>query len=224
VLTFRLLTAEELAQARALLAGAQWEDGRSSAGEQAALAKQNEQLPPGSESARALQAMLLQALERSPRFLAMALPRRIYPPRFNRYTPEAPSYGPHVDSAIRFVQAGVQVRTDLSCTVFLTEPTEYDGGELVTRGPHGERSAKLPAGHAVLYPGTSVHEVLPVKRGVRIASFFWVESLVRDAGQRQLLLEMDDALTALRQQAGDSPATVSLMGTYHNLLRMWAQT
>lgn len=224
MLTFPLLTLEELAQARALLTGAQWEDGRSSAGEQAALAKQNEQLPPGSESARRLQAMVLQALERSPRFLATALPRRIYPPRFNRYTPEAPSYGPHVDSAIRFAQAGVQVRTDLSCTVFLTEPTEYDGGELVTRGPDGERSAKLPAGHAVLYPGTSVHEVLPVKRGVRIASFFWVESLVRDAGQRQLLLEMDDALTALRQQAGDSPATVSLMGTYHNLLRMWAQT
>lgn len=224
MLTFPLLTAGEFAQARALLTDAQWEDGRSSAGEQAALAKQNEQLSPGNEPARTLQAMVLQALERSPRFLAAALPRRIYPPRFNRYTPQAPRYGPHVDSAIRFAQAGVQVRTDLSCTVFLAEPSEYDGGELVTHGPDGEQMAKLPAGHAVLYPGSSVHEVLPVTRGARIASFFWVESLVRDAGQRQLLLEMDDALTALRRQAGDSLATVSLMGTYHNLLRMWAQT
>ncbi len=223
VLTFPLLRPDEVRRARDLLATATWVDGRATAGEQAAQAKQNQQLATGTEAARTLQALVLQALERSPRFLAAALPKRVFPPRFNRYAPEAPHYGPHVDNAIRLAEAGVRVRTDLSCTVFLSDPHEYDGGELVMHGAGGDRSVKLAAGQAVLYPGTSVHEVRPVTRGARLASFFWVESMVRSHEQRQLLLEMDDALVQLRQ-SGESPATVSLMGTYHNLLRMWADT
>ena len=165
---------------------------------------------------------MLQALERSPRFLAAALPKRVFPPRFNRYAPEADRYGPHVDNAIRLTESA-RVRTDLSCTVFLSSPDEYDGGELVIHGSDGSREIKLDAGEVVLYPGTSVHEVRPVTRGARLASFFWVESLVRSDEQRRLLLDLDDALTELRSH-GETPTTVSLMGTYHNLLRMWADT
>jgi PKHD-type hydroxylase len=224
LLTLPLLEADELRQARALLDGAGWVDGRASAGPQAAEAKNNEQLPPECEASRALQALVTRALERSPRFLAAALPRKVFPPRFNRYAGDSNHYGPHVDSAIRFADNGARVRTDLSCTVFLSEPHEYEGGELVIHGPGGARRIKLAAGQAVLYPGTSVHEVTPVTRGMRLASFFWIESLVRDEAQRRLLLEMDDALIDLRSQHGDSPATVALTGTYHNLLRMWADT
>lgn len=224
LLTFPLLSTQEVQHAHGLLEGAPWTDGRAGAGEQAVQAKRNEQLPPSCEAAQALQQLLLAALDRSPRFLAAALPKRIFPPRFNRYSPAADRYGPHVDGAIRFVEGGVRVRTDLSCTVFLCDPQDYDGGELVMHGPDGEQAVKLPAGHAVLYPSTSVHEVRPVTRGARLASFFWVESLVRSSEQRRLLLELDDALIQLRQSAGDSPATVSLMGTYHNLLRMWSDT
>ena len=224
VLTLPLLETDELRQVRDLLAGAGWVDGRASAGPQAAEAKNNEQLPPDCEASRALQALVTRALERSPRFLAAALPRKVFPPRFNRYSGDSNHYGPHVDSAIRFADNGARVRTDLSCTVFLSEPHEFEGGELVIHGPDGARRIKLPAGQAVLYPGTSVHEVTPVTRGARLASFFWIESLVRDETQRRLLLEMDDALTLLRGTHGESPATVALVGTYHNLLRMWADT
>jgi PKHD-type hydroxylase len=223
LLTFPLLTADELARARALLDGAQWQDGRGSAGAQAVQAKHNEQLDPASGASLALQELVTRALERAPRFLAAALPLRIFPPRFNRYTGATNHYGPHVDNAVRFADPVTRVRTDLSCTVFLSDPASYDGGELVIREPGGNRSVKLEAGHAVLYPGTSVHEVLPVTRGERLASFFWIESMVRSPEQRQLLLELDDALMMLREQ-GESPATIALMGTYHNLLRMWAQT
>lgn len=223
LLTFPLLGTEELQQARRLLANATWTDGRASAGAQAVLAKNNEQLAPHSDEARALRQIVLQALDRAPRFLAAALPKRVFPPHFNRYGGEANYYGNHVDGAVRFLENGARVRTDLSCTVFLAEPDEYDGGELVVHGPGLPQSVKLPAGHAVLYPGTSVHEVRPVTRGHRLASFLWVESMVRSGEQRQLLLEMDDALTQLRAQ-GESPATVALTGTYHNLLRMWAET
>lgn len=225
LITFPLLTPGELQQARSLLAGAPWSDGRASAGDQAVLAKNNEQVPPECEASRKLQALVTAALDRSPRFLAAALPRKLFPPRFNRYRGGSNHYGPHVDSAIRFAEPGVRVRTDLSCTVFFSDPHSYDGGELVIRGPgaHAPR-VKLEAGHAVLYPGTSVHEVTPVTRGERLASFFWIESMVRGEEQRKLLLELDDAITALRSEHGESAASVALAGTYHNLLRMWADT
>lgn len=223
LLTFPLLTAQELDHARQLLDAGSWVDGRATAGEQAVRAKRNEQLDPTCDSAQALQALVTRALERSPRFLSAALPKRIVPPQFNRYRPGADRYGPHVDNAIRLL-SGTRVRTDLSCTVFLADPGSYDGGELVVNEPGTRREVKLAAGHAVLYPGTSVHEVLPVTRGVRLASFLWIESMVRSDEQRRLLLELDEALTTLRGECGDSPATVSLMGTYHNLLRMWADT
>jgi PKHD-type hydroxylase len=219
-----LLDADEVRRARALLADAPWGDGGVSAGDQALQVKNNEQLPPGCDASRALQEMILRALDRSPRFLAAALPRKVFPPRFNRYTGATNSYGSHVDGAIRFTDNGVRVRTDLSCTVFLSEPHEYEGGELVAHGAGREQRVKLPAGHAVLYPGTTVHEVTPVTRGARIASFFWIESMVRSLEQRRLLLELDDALTALRSRIGDDESTVALTGTYHNLLRMWADT
>jgi PKHD-type hydroxylase len=220
-----LLDADEVRRARALLADAPWGDGGVSAGDQALQVKNNEQLPPGCDASRALLVLIRRALDRSPRFLAAALPRKVFPPRFNRYTGATNSYGSHVDGAIRFTDNGVRVRTDLSCTVFLSEPHEYEGGELVAHGAGREQRVKLPAGHAVLYPGTTVHEVTPVTRGARIASFFWIESMVRSTEQRQLLFEMDMALLQLRARGGeDDPALVRLTGTYHNLLRMWADT
>lgn len=222
LLTFPLLDESELRQARSLLETAPWADGRSTAGSQAVQAKNNEQLPHDCKASRALQSMVQDALDRSPRFLSAALPRRLFPPRFNRYSGGSNFYGKHVDGAVRFTEDGGRVRTDLSCTVFLSQPEEYEGGELVIHGPDGVRRIKLPAGHAVLYPGTSVHEVLPVTRGQRLASFFWVESMVRGHEQRKLLLELDEALMALRGRDGESPEAVALTGTYHNLLRMWA--
>lgn len=224
LITFPLLDANQLREARALLAAGPWEDGRATAGSQAVKVKNNEQLATGSEQARALQQMLLQALERAPRFLAAALPLKVLPPRFNRYSGASNSYGAHVDNAIRFTDAGLRVRTDLSCTVFFSEPGEYDGGELVVRDASTEQRVKLPAGHAVLYPGTHVHEVTPVTRGARLASFFWIQSMVRGLEQRRLLLELDDSITALRNRDGESDIAVALTGTYHNLLRMWADT
>jgi len=225
LVTLRLFEAAEVRRLRALLDAGPWGDGRASAGEQAAQVKNNEQLPADCDASRQCQQAILQALDRSPQFLAAALPRKVFPPRFNRYSPAASRYGRHVDSAIRFADNGARVRTDLSCTVFLSDPDDYDGGELVMHGPAGaEQTVKLPAGHAVLYPGTSVHEVTPVTRGQRVAGFFWIESMVRSHEQRRLLLEFDNALVALRTSAGDNDATVALAGTYHNLLRMWADT
>jgi PKHD-type hydroxylase len=219
-----LLTPDELRQARVLLDAAPWQDGRASAGGQAVQAKNNEQLPPESEASHALQAIVLGALDRSPAFLAAALPKKLFPPRFNRYGGRANHYGRHVDNAVRFAANGARVRTDLSCTLFLSEPAEYDGGELVVHGAGDSRRAKFAAGDAVLYPGNSVHEVLPVTRGARLAAFFWIESMVRSNEQRDLLHQMDLALMALRARDGDGPETVALTGTYHNLLRMWADT
>ena len=224
LLTFPLLDAAALRQARNLLAEAPWADGRSSAGEQAAQVKNNEQLPPDSEAARALSALVVAALDRSPAFLAAALPRKVFPPRFNRYAGASNHYGPHVDNAIRLAGDGDRVRTDLSCTVFLADPADYGGGELRIHDGPASKDVKLPAGHAVLYPGDRVHEVLPVTRGARLASFFWIESMVRDPQQRRLLWDLDQSLMALRGEHGESEATVALTGTYHNLLRMWACT
>ena len=228
----QVLNDDELAQARSLLADAPWTDGRGTAGPQAATVKHNQQLPVGSAAAQALQALVLAALDRHPLFFSAALPKRLLPPMFNRYGGEANPgghYGDHVDQAIRHIatgaQAGQRLRTDLSCTLFLADPTDYDGGELVIADANqGSPRIKLPAGDALLYPGTRVHRVEPVTRGQRLASFFWIESLVRSDEQRRLLFDMDLALMKLRSRDGESAEAVSLTGTYHNLLRLWADT
>ena len=223
----QLLSADELAQARALLLaeGAPWIDGRRSAGQQAVQAKNNEQLAQDSPSAATLRTLVLAALQRDALFFSAALPRKIFNPLFNRYTGATNHYGAHVDNAVLHSREPDQwVRADVSCTVFLAPPEDYDGGELVVHDTYGQQAIKLPAGDAVLYPGTSVHEVRPVTRGARLASFFWIESMVRSDEQRRLLFDMDMALLQLRQQHGEGPEATRLTGTYHNLLRMWANT
>lgn len=223
----QLLTFEELRQIRQILdaVDAPWIDGRSSAGAQAAQVKNNEQLSQNSPQAAQLRPLILRALQREPLFFSAALPRKIYNPLFNRYRPEAPTYGPHIDGAVLHSHADDQwVRTDVSCTVFLADPDEYDGGELTIHDTFGPQRVKLPAGDAVLYPGTSLHSVAPVTRGARLASFLWIESMVRSDEQRRLLFELDMQLLRLRQQHGETPETTALTGVYHNLLRMWAST
>lgn len=222
-----LLTADELAGLRTALQAddAPWTDGRRSAGEQALAQKNNEQLAQDSALSARLRGIILAALQRDPLFFTAALPRKIFNPLFNRYSGQANHYGTHVDGAVLRSRAnGEWVRSDLSCTVFLAEPHEYDGGELVVHDHWGEQAVKLSAGDAVLYSGTSVHEVRPVTRGARLASFFWIESMVREDAQRQILLDMDLALLALRQRHGESAETLRLSGCYHNLLRQWAST
>lgn len=223
-----ILSSSELAKARDQLAHAHWTDGRDSAGPQARDVKNNEQLPHDCEAATAIRQMVLNGLNRSALFFSAALPLRIFTPRINRYSGQANAYGNHVDNAIR-LKAGPQghtdyVRTDVSCTVFLSDPHEYDGGELTVSDTYGTRGVKLPAGHAVLYPGTSLHQVTPVTRGARVACFLWVQSMVRSDEQRRLLFDMDMNLLALRQRHGESAETTALTGTYHNLLRQWAET
>ena len=186
--------------------------------------KNNEQIPAESEAARALQELVMGALEKHATFFSAALPRDIFPPMFNRYSGASNAYGNHIDAAIRYAPAG-RVRTDISCTLFLSDPSEYDGGELVVEDTFGAQRVKLPAGDMVLYPGTSVHRVEPVTRGARLASFFWIESMVRSDEQRRLLFEMDRHLMHLRSTVGETDAgVVGLSGVYHNLLRQWAQT
>ena len=219
-----LLSADEVRQARQLLEGAPWADGRESAGPQAAQVKNNQQLPHDAPAARAIRSLVLAGVERNPLFLTAALPKKIFTPRINRYGGDTPCYGAHVDNAIRFTADGERVRTDVSCTVFLSDPDEYEGGELQVQDTYGSRGVKLPAGHAVLYPGTSIHQVSPVTRGSRLACFFWIESMVRSDEQRRLLFELDMSLMRLREGHGETDEAVSLTGTYHNLLRMWADT
>ena len=219
-----LLSADEVRQARQLLEGAPWADGRDSAGPQAATVKNNQQLPHDAPAARAIRSLVLAGVERNPLFLTAALPKKIFTPRINRYGGDTPFYGAHVDNAIRFTADGERVRTDVSCTVFLSDPDEYDGGELQVQDTYGSRGVKLPAGHAVLYPGTSIHQVTPVTRGSRLACFFWIESMVRDIEQRRLLHDLDNTIISLRNEQGETPAAIALTGTYHNLLRMWADT
>jgi len=219
-----VLNASELAQARAALAGAPWGDGRATAGEQASLAKHNQQLPETCEAAVRLQQLVLHGLERHALFFSAALPKHISPPLFNRYGGAADRFDDHVDSAVRFLRNGAgRVRTDISCTLFLSEPHEYDGGELAIEGSFGPQRVKLAAGDMVIYPGTSVHRVEPVTRGERLAAFFWIQSMVRSDEQRSLLHGMDNHLRHLRSTVGEThPAIVGLTGTYHNLLRLWA--
>ncbi|KLN56278.1 Fe2+-dependent dioxygenase [Variovorax paradoxus] len=219
----QVLTSEELREARGILADAPWGDGRITAGSQSAHAKNNEQLREDCDETRALQKLLLRGLERHQLFFSAALPKQISPPLFNRYGGASNSFGNHVDSAVRFLRDGSgRVRTDISCTLFLAEPGEYDGGELVIEDTFGVQRVKLPAGDMVLYPGTSVHRVLPVTRGYRTASYFWIQSMVRGDEQRRLLFEMDNHLRHLRTQYGETDAgVIGLTSTYHNLLRMW---
>jgi PKHD-type hydroxylase len=222
----QVLTADELRDARALVARATWGDGRVTAGVQSAQAKNNEQLPRDSAETRALQQIVLGALNRHATFFSAALPKRVFPPLFNRYGGASNSFGSHVDNAVRFVPGtlGERVRTDISCTLFLSDPDDYDGGELVVEDTFGVQCVKLPAGDMVLYPGTSVHRVEPVTRGQRVASFFWIESMVRSDEQRRLLFDMDAHLMQLRSTVGETDsAVIGLTGTYHNLLRLWAE-
>lgn len=218
-----VLSKAEVAEARALMDAAEWVDGRATAGHQSAQVKNNEQLPENSPAARAVGDMVLRALERNALFITAALPQRVFPPLFNRYGPGM-GFGAHVDNAIRGVTGtAMRIRTDVSCTLFLAEPDAYDGGELVVEDSYGAHSVKLPAGDAVVYPSTSLHRVEPVTRGARVASFFWIQSMVRDDGQRTLLFDLDLAIQNIR---GDLPAghpgPVQLTATYHNLLRRWA--
>ena len=223
-----LLSSDELQLAQKLCEQADWGDGRDSAGPQARQAKNNEQLPPECEAAARIRDLVLRRLNRSALFLSAALPLRIFPPRVNRYAGTHNAYGEHVDSSIRLLNeqaGGVQpIRTDIACTVFLNPPQDYEGGELVIRDTLSSPRVKLPAGHAVLYPGHTVHQVTPVTRGQRLACFFWVQSMVRSSEQRRLLFDMDMALLALRARHGESDETTTLTGTYHNLLRQWAET
>jgi PKHD-type hydroxylase len=222
-----LLNPQELSDIRQALGQPHtpWHQGQITAGSQAQGQKRNEQLDAGSPLCQKLRQLVLKALERHPLFFSAALPRKVFNPLFNRYTPEHPSYGPHVDGGVLHSRDSSEwVRTDLSCTLFLSEPSSYGGGELrVYEGGQFSRF-KLPAGDAVLYPGHCVHEVTPVTQGERLACFFWVESMVRAHEQRQLLMTLDGHLMALRDTHGETPPLVGLTGVYHQLLRQWAQT
>jgi len=217
-----VLTREQVIEARRLLDEAQWVDGNVTAGHQSARAKDNMQLPENHPVAQQLGDVVLKALQRSPLFIGAALPLKVFPPLFNRYQ-GGQSFGTHVDNAIRQVTGTPhRVRTDLSATLFLCDPEEYDGGELSVEDTYGVHSVKLPAGHMVLYPATSLHHVRPVTRGARIASFFWIQSMIRDDGERALLFDLDTAIQGLNREAADHPVAVQLTGVYHNLLRRWA--
>lgn len=209
---------------RGLIDGAEWVDGNATSGPQSALAKRNAQLPEGSPAAREAGGMVLDALARSPLFIAAALPLKVFPPLFNRYA-GGDAFGLHVDNAIR-IQRGsdFRIRSDLSATLFLSDPDSYDGGELVIEEQFGEQRVKLPAGHMVVYPASSLHRVTPVTRGTRVASFFWIQSMVRDDGARRILFELDQSVQDIAGRDGqDDPTTIRLTGVYHNLLRRWAE-
>lgn len=217
-----VLTASQVMEARRLLDAADWVDGRVTAGHQSARAKDNLQLPEGHSVAQQLGEWIVSALGQNALFISAALPQRIFPPLFNRYQ-GGQSFGTHVDNAIRQVTGTAhRIRTDLSATLFFSNPDEYEGGELVIEDTYGVQAVKLPAGHMVLYPSTSLHHVQPVTRGARVCSFFWLQSMIRDDGQRTLLFDLDVAIQRLNQDVADHPSLVQLTGVYHNLLRRWA--
>ena len=220
-----LLTPEELVVARDLLARSRWGSGLATAGAQAALAKNNQQLAEDAEHLPALRRLVLDALSRDALFFTAALPLKILPPFFNRYAGESNTYGFHTDNAMRLVpqQPGTYVRADVSATLFLSDPDAYDGGVLTIEDTFGSHGLKLKAGSLVIYPSSSIHAVTPVTRGERVACFMFMQSMVRDAGKRRLLYDMDMALLTLRQEIGEADAVVRLTGTYHNLLRRWAE-
>lgn len=220
----KILTSDELGQLRLLLSTADWTDGKVTAGTQSAQVKRNLQLPETSDYAEEARQIVLKALSRNALFFSAALPKKIYPPLFNQYR-EGMDFGAHIDNAVRtHAISGIHVRTDISCTLFIADPESYEGGELVIEDTYGHQMVKLAAGDMVLYPGTSLHHVRPVTSGARLACFFWVQSMIREDGQRTLLFDMDAAIATLRQQHGDSAAVIRLTGNYHNLIRMWADT
>jgi len=222
-----LLSADQVAHMRAVLADSDWVDGKTTAGAQSAGAKHNLQLCEDTPAARALGEIVLTALGQNERFMSAALALRVFPPLFNRYDPGM-NFGSHIDNAIRFVKpslgtgGAIRVRTDLSATLFLTDPADYDGGELVVEDTFGSHAVKLPAGDLVLYSATSRHHVTPVTRGSRRSCFFWVQSMVQDEAARVMLFELDSSIQGLRRQLGDNEEVVSLTGLYHNLVRRWA--
>lgn len=220
-----VLSKEDVAQARALLDTADWEDGAKTAGPQSLLVKRNQQLAPTSDTAQKLGQFILQKLTANPLFLSASLPARILPPMFNKYETDE-TFGIHVDNAIRVNPLTQErLRTDLSMTLFLCEPDEYDGGELHVEDHYGMQTVKLPAGDLVLYPSTSLHEVTPVTRGARVASFFWLQSMIRSDPHRTILFDLDQSIQALSASIGsDDPEVVQLTGIYHNLIRQWAET
>ncbi|NTV10391.1 MAG: Fe2+-dependent dioxygenase [Zoogloea sp.] len=218
-----LLTSAQVAQFRAALIEAPWVDGAATAGAQAVQRKRNLQLPPECDEAKQLGEIIAGALQRNPLFVSAALPSQILPPRFNRYEGGG-HYGNHVDSAIHLdPYRRVNVRTDVSTTVFLCDPDEYEGGELIVEDAYGTHEVKLPAGDAIVYPSTSLHRVEPVTRGARLASFLWTQSMVRDDWRRSMLFDLDTTIQTLRGQLGDTPEVVRLTAHYHNLLRQWAE-
>ena len=218
-----VLTAEQVAHARRMLDNADWVDGRVTAGHQSARAKDNMQLPESHPAARELGEMILTALGGNALFISAALPSRVFPPLFNRYQ-GGQSFGTHVDNAIRQVTGtGHRIRTDLSATLFFSQPDEYDGGELMVEDTYGTHSVKLSAGHMILYPSTSLHHVRPVTRGARLASFFWIQSMVRDDAERTLLFDLDTGIQRMAEEQAANQASVQLAGVYHNLLRRWAE-
>jgi PKHD-type hydroxylase len=221
-----VLSKADVAGFRRIMDGCAWEDGRSTAGAQSAMVKRNEQLPPDSEVARRLGNRIISALTANPRFLSAAIPLHIFPPLFNRYVAtDGHHFGVHVDNAVRGDPlTGLRIRTDLSVTLFLAEPEDYDGGELVIEDTYGTHEVKLPAGDLVLYPASSLHLVTPVTRGARVASFFWLQSMIRDAHARSMIFDLDTAIQDLADRLGrDDPDTVKLTGIYHNLIRFWAE-
>jgi len=222
----KLLDDQQLQAVRRLLdgAGEAWVDGRVTAGYQGASVKFNQQIDERSEVAQQCQHIIVSALERHPRFISAALPNLIYPPMFNRYG-EGMTFGAHVDGSVRIhPHNGRKLRTDVSATLFLADPADYDGGELQIEDTYGMHSVKLDAGDMVLYPATSLHQVTPVTRGVRVGCFFWVQSLVRDDARRHMLFDMDNAIQRLNQTDADALARRTLVGCYHNLLRQWSDT
>jgi PKHD-type hydroxylase len=218
-----VLSKAEVAKFRAAMDAAAWEDGRSTAGAQSAMVKKNEQLPPNGEIARQFGETVIKALVANPLFVSAAIPKQIFPPLFNRYG-VGQHFGVHVDNAVRGDPlTGTRIRTDLSVTLFLSEPDEYDGGELIVEDYYGSHQVKLPAGHLVLYPASSLHTVTPVTRGVRVASFFWLQSMIRDDHARSLIFDLDTAIQGLVPRLGrDDAEVVKLTGIYHNLIRYWA--
>ncbi len=229
-----VLTTDELTHLRRALESADWTDGRETVGHQGAQVKYNEQLPDGSPLKADLGHIILDALTRHPLYFAAVLPRRTLSPRFNRYHGGG-EYGFHVDGSVMLLGHDDEhghvhsrnhnyVRSDISCTLFLSEPDDYDGGELIVSDTYGEHEVKLPAGDLVIYPSSSLHQVRPVTRGARLASFFWVQSLIRDDSRRRLLFEMDTAIERLRRSNADEAAVLQLTGVYHNLLRQWAES
>lgn len=220
----QVFTAEETRFMREqLLASQDWVDGRQTVGSQGAQVKRNEQLDENSPLRTQLGERIRTRLQNQPLFFAAALPLRIILPRFNRYQGGG-TYGMHIDGAVMRLDGQTQLRSDLSCTLFLNDPDDYQGGELVVADTYGEHSVKLPAGDAILYPSSSLHCVTPVTQGARLAAFMWIQSLIHDEGQRRTLFEMDTAITKLTDTAADRDAVVQLTGVYHNLLRQWAQT